>query len=359
MKIQFIPLITLLALGANANRVYFGMDNARGIYVADFNAASGELSPPQLAVEAKGVGFIAIHPNKRFLYSTETSAFKINDDGSLLKLNTQKTAGGGACHVNVDHTGHCAMVAYYGGGAVASFLIMEDGSLSEARSFFKHEGSGDHPQRQNKPYAHSVFVNPANTHAYACDLGIDKVMIYKLDAANGSLTPAGEVVVPGGSMGPRHMKWNADGSIAYVLNELDLSVSIFKAEEDGLLEFVKTVSTLPDGYDKSDMTCAEIRIHPNGKFIYASNRDLTDNDRDSITVFTRFEDGFQRRATTPAEVWIPRNFNIDPAGKWMLIGGKNSNDVAIFKVDPETGLITFTGDKVAFDGGPICIEFLK
>ncbi len=364
MNPHILPQLALvsscLALNACAHtsRVYFGTSQSKGIYVADFDAKSGELSEPRLAAETKGAGFITIHPNKQYLYSTGVAAFRIHADGTLEEINQQSTDGKGACHVSLDKTGQCLMVAYYGSGSIASFQVLEDGSVSEAKSYFEHEGSGTHPKRQNKAYAHSVFVNPANTHAYASDLGIDKVMIYHLSPETGTLANAGFAVVPGGGMGPRHMKWSADGKHAYVLNELDLSISVFGAGTNGALEFVKTVSTLPEGTDKTEMTCAEIRIHPNGKFIYASNRDLTEQGRDSISVFTRIEDGLRWLDTTPAQVWIPRNFNLDPSGRWLLAGGQKSHDVATFKVDPETGLLEFTGRKMPFDGGPICIEFL-
>ncbi|MDF7823836.1 lactonase family protein [Pontiellaceae bacterium B12227] len=347
------------AASAKLERVYIGTSKSKGIYFADLDTKTGKLSLPVLAAETKGCGFVAVHPNRKLLYSTGTASFKINQDGTLTHLNTQTTEGGGACHVSIDREGKCAMVAYYGGGAVASFKILKDGSLSEAKSFHKHEGFGEHPERQKKPYAHSILTNPDNTYAYAADLGIDKIMIYKLNPDEGTLTPAGEAVVPGGSMGPRHMKWNDKGTILYLLNELDLSVSIFKAAPEGQLEFVKTESTLPEGYDKSEMTCAEIRIHPNGKFVYASNRDLSEKGRDSITIFTRFEQGFQRLKVIPAQVWIPRNFNIDPSGKRMLVGGQKSKDIAIFNVNTKNGHLSFTGEKVPFEGGPICFEFLK
>ena len=361
------PLLhTALAAGmltttacAQTSRVYFGTSNSKGIYFADLDTTSGALTPPALAAETTEAGFIAIHPNKRFLYSTDIAAFSINDDGTLSLLNTQTPKGRDCCHVSIDQTGQCLMAAYYGSGAVGAFKIKEDGSLSDADSFHQHEGTGEHPQRQTAPHAHSIIPNPANTHAYAPDLGIDKVMIYSLDSDAGTLSEPSFATVPGGSMGPRHMKWSASGQFAYVLNELDLSISVFKPGRDaGSLEFIRTVSTCPEGADKSDMLSAEIRIHPSGKFIYASNRDLTKQGRDSISIFTRFEDGFQRLETVPAEVWIPRNFNIDPTGKWMLVGGQQSNDIALFKVDPATGRLEFTGTRVPFDGSPICIEFL-
>jgi 6-phosphogluconolactonase len=251
------------------------------------------------------------------------------------------------------------MAAYYDSGAVASFQILADGSLSEAKSVHQHTGTGNHPTRQTGPHAHSIYPNPANTHAYASDLGIDKVMIYALDPQAGTLGDAGFAQVPGGSMGPRHMKWSADGNYAYVFNELDLSISVFKPGQDtGSLDFIRTVSTLPESADKDAMTGAEIRIHPSGRFVYASNRDLTNRGRDSISVFTRFEDGFERLETVPAEVWIPRNFNIDASGKWLIVGGQQSNNLALFKVNPETGHIKYTGTTLPFEGSPICIEFL-
>lgn len=361
-------LLSSACATAKDSRVYFGTSESKGVYYADLNSETGELSSPELALEIGRPGFLAIHPNKQFLYSTThggalgrsggVAATKINADGTLTLLNRQATDGRGACHVSIDKTGQCVMLAYYGNGSVASFRILDDGSLSDAKSYFQHEGSGDNPKRQQGPHAHSIFPNPENTHAYAPDLGIDKIMIYKLDPAEGLLSPNGFAEVPGGSRGPRHMKWNAEGTIAYVLNELDLTLSVFKAVEDGQMKLLKTVPVMPKDADKSGMTCAEIRIHPNGRFIYTSNRDKTDLKRDSITVFKCHEDGLDRLDTVYSEVWFPRNFNIDPSGKWLLVGGQRSHNIAIFKIDPKTGLIDFTGAKIPFDGGPICIEFL-
>ena len=358
-----------LAACAQSSRVYFGTSQSRGIYFANLDSNTGTLSEPQLAIELESPGFIVIHPHKKFLYSTSSglsgeknggvAAMKINGDGTLSLLNKQSSQGRNPCHVDIDATGQCLMVANYGSGSVASFQIMEDGSLSEAQSVHQHKGSGANPKRQEGPHAHSIFPNPENTFAYAPDLGTDQVMIYQLDPSKGTLTAAGAAQVPGGGMGPRHMKWSADGKHAYVLNELNSSVSVFKpGAANGSLEFIQTVSTLPDGAGKEEMACAEIRIHPNGKFIYASNRDLTEKGRDSISVFTHCEDRFQRLGTTPAEVWIPRNFNIDPSGQWMLVGGQRSHDIALFRIDPATGHIQSSGSPVSFDGGPICIEFL-
>ncbi|MEN7972606.1 MAG: lactonase family protein [Verrucomicrobiota bacterium] len=349
---------------AHNTRVYFG--TGKGIYFADLDSVEGTLSEAQLAITLENSGFIVVHPNKKFIYSTSATngtgavaAMKINEDGTLSLLNKQSSEGDNPCHVSLDASGQMLMTANYSSGSVASFRIQEDGSLSKAKSTHQHEGSGSDPSRQQKPRAHSIFPNPENTFAYAPDLGIDKVMIYKLDPKEGTLSAAGFAGIPGGRMGPRHMKWSANGQYAYVLNEPDSSISVFRpGKTSGSLEFIETRSTLPEGKDKTRMFCAEIRIHPNGRFIYASNRDSTRQGRDSISVFSRFEDDFQRLETTPVQVWYPRNFNIDPSGKWLIVGGQKSRDIALFKINPETGALEHTGRKIPFNGDPICIEFL-
>jgi 6-phosphogluconolactonase len=352
---------------AQTSRFYFGTSQSTGIYFADLDAEKGTLSEPTLAIALEKPGFIAFHPSKPVLYSTSdgigdgkndgVAAMRINPDGTLVLIAKQSTGGRGSVHVSVDATGQTLLAANYGSGSVASFRILDDGSLTEARSLHQHVGKGAHRDRQKGPHAHAILPNPANTFAYAPDLGIDKVMIYGLDPAAGTLVEAGFAAVPGKAMGPRHMIWSADGRYAYVLNELDLSLSVFKpGEAPGSLEFIETVSILPTVADKENMTGAEVRIHPDGRFVYASIRDLEGKDRDVISVITRFEDGFRHLETVPARVSVPRNFNLDPTGNWMLVGGQKSHDLALFKVDPKTGIPTFSGTKIPFDGGPICIE---
>ena len=296
---------------AEKTRVYFGTSGSKGIYFADLDTESGLLSTPQLALEIAQPGFLTTHPAKPILYAAsfekggsagQVVALTINSNGTLTILNKQSSKGRNPCHVSIDATGQCLMVANYGSGSVAAFQIAEDGSLSEARSIQQHAGKGEHPKRQQGPHAHSIFPNPENTFAYSPDLGIDQVMIYKLDAENGTLSEPGHAVVPGGSMGPRHMKWSADGKYAYVLNELDVSLSVFrKGQAAGSLEFIQTISVLPDAADKQQMSCAEIRIHPSGKFIYTSTRDLTEQGRDSISTFTPC---FNLLATAPIHLRI-------------------------------------------------------
>ncbi len=353
-------------------RVYFGTSQGKGVYTALFDSNNGNLSNPTQAVTIENPGFIVIHPNKKFMYATTTglpdskdggvAALKINSDGTLTLINKQSSEGSNPCHVSVDKTGQCLMVANYTGGTVASFKINKNGSLSKAVSTYQHTGSVPGSSRQKEPHPHSIFPAPKNNFAYVPDLGLDKIMIYKIAPEQATLTKAGFAKIPGNNMGPRHMKLDKNGQYAYILNELKPKLTIFKADEkDGTLKYITDISTLPTETDKTDMYGAEVRIHPNGKFVYASMRDTGDKKRDLIAVFnTAKNDNIGKCIeTVPAEVSIPRNFNIDPSGKWMLIAGKNSHDIAIFNIDQETGKLTFTGKKILLDDSPICVEFLN
>jgi len=366
--ISFLSIL-LLTNAALAGRVYFATGSG-GICVGQFDDKTGKLSGLEQVYEMENASFLGAHPALPVLYVAappkkegsgigSVVALKINPEGSLALLNQRSAEGIATCHVGTDPSGGIVMAANYVSGSVVSFRAQEDGSLSERVSLNQHEGSGENPKRQEGPHAHSVFSNPAGTYAYVPDLGIDKVMIYQIDAAEGSLIPSGSVDVPGGGIGPRHMKWAADGKYAYVLNELDLSVSVFKAgKECGALEWIATKSIFPEGADRERMSSAEIRIHPNGKYIYLSVRDLAGKGRDAISVFSAFELGFDRIATVSAQVGVPRNFNLDPSGRWLLAGGQRSKNLAIFKVDPGTGLLEFS-ETLDFESGPVCIEFIR
>lgn len=377
MKIFFFIFIMMALVvcvkpvAAEQIRVYFGTSN-NGIYMALFNTTTGELSTPELAVEIKNPGFIVIHPNKKYIYATTTgmpddknggvAALKINDDGTLTIINKKSSEGRNPCHVNLDATGSCLMVVNYSSGSVASYKINTDGAISEAVSIHQHKGSVVGSTRQMEAHPHSIFPNPENTFVYVPDLGLDKIMIYKLHPKDAVLTKAGFAEIPGNNMGPRHMKWSKDGKYVYILNELAPKLTVLESTESyGKLKHKDTLFTLSDKMDMGNMYGSEVRIHPNEKFVYTANRDTAEKNRDSITLFSTFANsqGCQRIEIIPAEVSLPRNFNIDPTGKWMLVGGQGSHDIAIFSIDQDTGKLTFTGKKVPFEGSPICIEFYR
>lgn len=374
LAFAFAALTTTAIAGENF-LVYFGTstnakNGSKGIYVARFNSASGELTQPELAAEAGSPGFLAIHPSKKFLYAIGDiapvdgkkvggiSSFAIDkSNGKLTPINQASAVGNGPCHVNVDQTGKLAAIANYGSGSVASYAIRDDGSVSEAASFFQHEGSSIDPKRQAGPHAHSVNFSPDNRFAFACDLGLDKVLIYKIDPATGKMTPNEPAFAktPAGG-GPRHLAFHPSGKYVFVNNEMAMSETVFAYDaEKGALSEIETVSTLPEAdRGKKGFSTAETLAHPNGRFVYVSNRT-----HDTVAVFTC--DPATGKLTliqnVPVEGEIPRNICLDPSGKWLIAAHQNSGTAALFKVDQDSGKLTFTGMKVNVPGS-ICVRFL-
>ena len=370
----FAALTTTAIAGENF-LVYFGTNGnakngSKGIYVSRFNTATGELTEPQLAAEAGSPGFLAIHPSKKYLYAIGDvtradgkkgggiSAFSIDKTaGKLTLINQASGVGDGPCHVSVDKTGQMAALANYGSGSVASFAIKADGSVSEAVSFFQHEGSSVDPNRQKGPHAHSVNFSPDNRFAFACDLGLDKVLIYKIDPATGKMTPNDPpfVKTPAGG-GPRHLAFHPSGKFVFVNNEMAMTETVFAYDaEKGTLTEIETVSTLPEAdRGKTSFSTAESVAHPNGRVVYVSNRT-----HDTIAVFAC--DPATGKLTllqnVPVEGQIPRNICLDPTGKWLIAAHQNSGTAALFKVDQDSGKLTYSGTKVNVPGS-ICVRFL-
>lgn len=368
----FLALMATSTFAGDHFRVYFGCytnakSGSKGIYQSDFNSSTGELTDPQLSVETGSPSFLAIHPTKKYLYAVgemgsadkkggAVSAFTISPaDGRLTLINQSSTVGAGPCHVSVDKTGQMAMIANYSGGSVASFSILENGGLSAAKTFVQHEGSGPNAKRQAGPHAHSMNVSPDNRYGFACDLGLDKVFIYQIDPATGQFKAHGHGIVPPGS-GPRHFAFHPNGKFAFVNNEMLMTVTTFAYDaEKGTLTEVETVSTLPESdRGKTGLSTAETVAHPNGKFVYVSNRT-----HDTIAVFTcdPATGKLQLIQNASAEGKIPRNFCLDPSGQWMIVAHQDSNTAALLKVDQDTGKLTFTGNKVNV-GGCVCVRFL-
>lgn len=347
---------------------YTGKGGARGIELLRLDPASGDLVPAGTAAEAANPSFLAIHPNRKYLYAVNevgdfegrktgvVSAFAIDPaTGALRALNRQASEGTGPCHVSVDPSGRCVLVANYGGGSVAALPIREDGSLGPAGSAVKHQGSGADPRRQKGPHAHCIVPDPAGRFAFAADLGLDKILVYRLDAAAATLVPhepPSAAVDPGS--GPRHFTFHPGGKWAYVINELSSTVTAFRYDAArGVLEPFQTVSTLPADFTGTNYT-AEVVVAPDGRTLYGSNRG-----HDSLAVF-RIDpaDGRLRPAGhVPTGGKWPRNFAIEPGGRWLLAANQNSDSIAVFRVDPETGGLTPAG-KSAPVPKPVCVRFL-
>lgn len=357
---------------AQAQRVWLGTtgkDEAKGIYRAEFDAKTGTLSAPELAAEVPKPGFLAVSKDGGFLYATSlindeqgkptigaAAAFAVEDGGKLRELGREESGGSGPCFVSLDATGKTLMVANYGGGSVASFPVKPDGSLGPLNSLGQHEGSSVNPKRQKAPHAHSIYPGPDNRFAYAPDLGIDQVVIYELDAAEATLTPAGHAKTPPGS-GPRHMKFGRDGKQAYVLGELDLTVIVYDRDPaGGKLTRKQVLGVLPDDADGSQMTCSEILVSADGKRVYTANRDVGGRGRDSLSAFAVGAGGkLERIQTVPAEVSIPRNIQLSPDGGWLLVAGQKGGGVPVFRIAGD-GKLSFSGQRAELPGA-MCILF--
>lgn len=367
--------VICLHLAASAEfHVYFGTytgAKSKGIYASRFDSKTGQLSEPVLVAETRNPSFLAVSPNEKCLYAVA----EVDDaqgkragavrgygidvrTGKLTSLNQQASGGTGPCHVSVDATGKCVMVANYGSGSIAALPINPDGSLGEAATTIQHTGSSVNPQRQAGPHAHFIAPSPDNRFALACDLGLDKVLVYQLDASAAKLTtnsPPFAVVAHGA--GPRHLAFHPNGKFAYVINEMALTVTTFSYDASrGALFEEQTVSTVPTGFPATERdSCAEIAVHPSGKFVYGSNRGPH-----SIAVFAVHS---QTGRLTPVQHEstggiTPRHFAIDPSGRWLLAENQNSDSVVVFSIDLASGKLTPTGQVVAV-GSPVCAVFVK
>lgn len=378
MKAFSVALITALlsvpVLRAASDQLVYvgtytgGKSSSKGIHVFGLDSRTGAVEPMGLAAETKNPSFLAIAPNGKFLYAVSeggggeggVSSFALDQKtGRLTLLNQRSSKGAGPCHVSVDPSGRTLLVANYGSGHVAALPIGADGSLGESTSFHQQgPASNANPRRQAGPHAHAINPDRAGRFAFACDLGCDRVFIYRLDPAAATLTPndpPSASVPPGG--GPRHFAFHPGGRFAWANNEMTLTVTGFRYDADrGALTPIETVSTLPPGESVTGgYSTAETQAHPNGKFVYVSNRG-----HDTIACFR--VDGATGKLTfieaAPSIVKVPRNFGIDPTGKWLIAGGNSGGGIVQFAIDPESGRLRPTGRQFEVDAA-VCVRFLK
>jgi 6-phosphogluconolactonase len=347
---------------------YTNNAGSKGIYVYRFDPKTGNLEPGGLAAETANPSFLALHPNGRFLYAvSETSnfngeksgavtAFSIDrGTGRLTPLNQVASRGTSPCHLRVDATGKMLVVANYGSGSTAAMPIHDDGSLGEAAGFVQHTGTGPIRQRQRGPHAHSANYSPDNRYAVVADLGIDKLLVFRIDPAKATLEahdPPSFSVAPGS--GPRHFTFHPNGRFGYVINEISSTVTALAWDRKrGAFSELQTHPTLPAEF-KGQNSTAEVQVHPSGRFLYGSNRG-----HDSLAVFAIGGDGrLKPQGHVPTRGRTPRNFGIDPAGDWLIAANQNSNNLVVFRVDKKTGALKPNGQTVEV-GAPVCVRFLE
>lgn len=371
--VTLLPTQTAEGAGAESQYlVYVGTYTtktaSKGIYAFRYDANSGKLTALGVAAETQDPSWVAVHPSGRFLYAANeagknsmVSAFAVDtQSGKLTLLNQLPALGEDPCYLSFDRTGKYVLVANYTSGNVVVFPIGSDGKLGAATANVRDEGKlGPNKERQESPHAHWIETSAGNRFAYVSDLGLDKVLIYKFDAASGTLaTPDSSqqesfsATLPPGS-GPRHLAFSRNGNFMYALGELQSAVTVFANDANETYREVQTVSALPKGFSGRN-DAAEIAIHPNGRFLYASNRG-----RDSIALF--HIDIGTGKLTVAGDFSVqgkePRNFSIDPAGAYLLAADQLSDKIVTFRLEPKTGALTATGNAVPVPA-PVCIAFL-
>ncbi len=353
-------------------RFYIGTytgNKSKGIYSGKLYRAEDKIELTGLAAETVNPSFLTLHPNGKFLYAVnETSkmdgkneggvtAFEINpEDGKLKELNRKPSGGTAPCHLAIDKTGTFLVIANYGSGTVACYKLNENGTIGEKTAQIQHTGSGANPSRQSSPHAHWAGFSRDNKFAFVCDLGIDKVMIYQFNDQTGELKPNNPeyLKLPDGS-GPRHLAFHPDGKRAFVINELNSTISMLSYNPDtGAFALSGNIKTLPQDFTGKNTT-AEIDIHPNGKFLYGSNRG-----HDSIACF---EIAPEKPILKLVDIILsggkmPRNFAITPDGKYLISANQSTDNLVLFRINQDTGKLTPAGIQVEV-GSPVCIIFIK
>ena len=372
IAILFLALLSAVAIrGAAGTKyiVYVGTytdHGSRGIYAYAFDVLSGQMIPVGLAAQTVQPSFLANSPDGKFLYAiNETNEFQGKQTGGVSSFLIDKTSGKlelqnevsslgpGPAFITLDRTGRYVFVANYAGGSVSVYSILPDGRIGDSTYFVQHKGSSVNKQRQETPHAHAVAVSPDNRFILVADLGLDQILVYPFDASRGTLGAAHIVKTEPGA-GPRHLTFSADGKFVYVINELKSSITVFTYKAaDASMSPVQTVSTLPAAF-KGTNTCAEIVVHPNGKFLYGSNRG-----EDTVALFSidPAKGTLTRVENVSTGGKTPRNFAVDPTGLWLLAANQNSNTIFRFKINRETGRLAQAGPAVEVPS-PAMVDFV-
>jgi 6-phosphogluconolactonase len=352
----------LLAMSVNLETFYIGTytssGKSEGIYQAVLNRETGQISGLKLAAKASNPSFLAVDARRQRIFAVHednegtVSSYKIAASGDLKLLNTRSTRGAHPCHVSVDRSGRAVLVANYSSGSVVAFPVLPDGSLGESSGFYQNRGNGPNADRQSEPHMHSIYPEADGAVTYACDLGTDEVLMFVFDSSHGTIdiSEARGVKLAGGS-GPRHLAISPNGRFVYVNTELSNSVWVFARDEYTYeLRPIQTLSSLPAGHRGNSAT-AEIACHPNGKWVYVSNRG-----HDSIAKFKVRQNGTLEEAEmvkVPAE---PRGFAIDPSGRWLVVGGQRSDEIVAMPIDPKSGSILSAASVISISK-PVCVVF--
>lgn len=346
-----------------------GDSQSKGIYVLRFNRHNAAMTPVGVVSDVEEPSFLVPDRNRRFVYavnetleyrgqkSGSVSSFALDSDaGSLAFINKQASMGGAPCHITVSRDGRFVLVANYLGGNVAVLPVNRDGSLAPAVHVEQHSGSGPNKDRQDAAHAHSVILDPNGRFAFVNDLGVDRIFIYEFDPKTGRLSPNRNQpwYQTKAGAGPRHFKFHQSGRYAFVINELDMTISSLAYDRaKGTLKDIQTLSTVPSGFSGVN-TCADIHVTPDGAFVYGSNRG-----HDSLVGFRvdRSTGRMEMIGHTSTEGKTPRNFTIDPTGRYLLVANQRSDSVVTFEIEKKTGRLKRIGESVRVPS-PVCLQLV-
>lgn len=350
-------------VGAYTQNLGWINGQAKGIMLYQLDPLNGEIEKLS-EIASDNPSYLATHPSAKFLYAVNettkfgeppdnaVSSFAIDpQSGALALVNQQASLGISPCYISVEPTGHYVLIANYMSGNFVVYPLDDDGRLAPASDNVQNHGSGSNPQRQEGPHAHSINLAPGGKFALGCDLGLDTIFIYRLDLKTGKLAPVSQTKVAGG-FGPRHLDFHPNGKFVYLINEMGGTMTIFNWDDEaGTLAEIQTISMLPSGYD-GQKWCADVHVHPSGKFVYGSNRA-----HDSIVIYS-VEEGTGKLVLIGHEATrgkTPRNFAISPAGDLLLVANQDSNSITVFQIDTDNGqLCHLTTSDVPT---PVCVKF--
>lgn len=364
LKLLFlIAPLTLLAIGCTQQTrhseefylfvgTYTG-EGSEGIYLYRFNADNGTVTPADTVSGIANPSYLYLSPDHTALYAVNeladsadatVSAFSFDvQNGQISLLNRQSSRGGAPCYISTDKSGKAVYVANYLGGSLAMYPVGEDGSLEEAETVIEHQGSSINERRQESPHVHCTIISPDNRFLFAADLGTDRLTGYAYDSETNSLSSDPAIVYETEKgAGPRHLIFHPNGEYAYLVNELNGTIVAF-SYSDGNLEAIQTTSTLPENYEGA-VSGADIRVSPDGKFVYASNRE----DLNNIVIYAVEEESgmLNKVGEEPSGGIHPRNLRIDPTGSYLLAANRHTDNIVVFERDKNTGLLTKTGTEI-------------
>lgn len=344
----------------------FAGEDQGGLTAYHLDVDAGQLELLQRSGDIPNPFFFDITPDGRYLYSVHAERFSGGDDnqlaafrlerssGALQLLGRRTTRGTASCFVEVVPGGRSVLVANYSSGSVVSLAIDDAGKLSPPVSFVQHTGSSVNVSRQNAPHAHCFVTSPDGRFAYAADLGIDQIVCYRLDSTSGELAANQQPFVrtPPGA-GPRHLTFHPDGTKLYVINELANSITHFDFDPStGFLVERQTISTLPEDFAETSH-CADLKITPDGKFLYGTNRG-----HDSIAAYAIGEDGaLERLEIQPSLGKGPQNLAITADGRLLLCANMPGDNLVVFRIDPASGLLEPLGEPLPITS-PSCLRIL-